>query len=101
MTTQPSDAIPTPVILHFSESMTRSVFDAMSAHIAILDHDGVIPGHQPCLAGPCRAQGGLPPEYDYRGINYLSDCDATGGDDSQDACNVASGNPGCHRQAAR
>ena len=42
------------------------------------------------MAGSCRP-GGLPPGYGYHGVNYLSICDITEGDGSQDACNVAAG----------
>jgi len=90
MTAQPTDTILDSENLHFSESLARSAFDALSAHIAILDHNGVIRATNRAWQNHA-AQGGLPPGYGYHGVNYLSICDITDGDDSQDACNVAAG----------
>jgi DNA-binding CsgD family transcriptional regulator len=90
MTTQPTDAIPKPDTLHFSESLARSAFDALSAHIAILDEDGVIRATNRAWQNHA-VQGGLPPDHNFRGVNYLSICDITKEDDSEDACKVATG----------
>ena len=76
--------------LQFSETLARSVFDALSAHIAILDHNGIILATNRAWHDHS-VQGGLSPEYDYRGTNYLSICDLTRGADGDEACKVASG----------
>ena len=90
MTTHPTDTTPNPETLHFSESLARSAFDALSAHIAILDHNGVIRATNRAWQNHA-TQGGLPPGYGYHGVNYLSICDITDGEGSQDACKVATG----------
>jgi DNA-binding CsgD family transcriptional regulator len=90
MTAQPTDTNPIAETLHFSESLARSAFDALSAHIAILDHNGVIRATNRAWQNHA-AQGGLPPGYNYHGINYLSICDTTKGEGDQDACKVAGG----------
>ncbi len=90
MMTQPTDTFPDPESLHFSESLTRSAFDALSAHIAILDQDGVIRATNRAWQNHA-VQGGLPPGHNFHGVNYLSICDITNEDDSKDACMVATG----------
>jgi DNA-binding CsgD family transcriptional regulator len=90
MTKPPTDTIPDAENLHFSESLARSAFDALSAHIAILDHNGVIRATNRAWQNHA-VQGGLPPGYNYHGINYLNICDTTKGEGDQDACKVATG----------
>ncbi len=84
MTAQPTDTSPSP------EALARSAFDALSAHIAILDHDGVIRATNRAWQDHA-IQGGLLPGHSFHGVNYLSLCDITNGDGSKDACNVATG----------
>ncbi len=91
MTAQPTDTNPNTETLHFSESLARSAFDALSAHIAILDQEGVIRATNRAWQNHA-VQGGMPPGYNYHGINYLSICDTTKGEgDQEDACKVAGG----------
>jgi len=90
MTTQPTGISTNSGNIHFSESLARSAFDALSAHIAILDHDGLIRATNRAWQNHA-IQGGLPPGHNFHGINYLSTCDITSGDDGQDACKVATG----------
>lgn len=98
MTAPLPGTIPEPEAIEFTEALARSVFDALSAHIAILDHNGVILATNRAWHSHA-VQGGLPLGYDHRGVNYLSICDAaTSGDDqpdtcqdSADACRVADG----------
>lgn len=90
MTTQPTGSSTDPGNIHFSESLARSAFDALSAHIAILDHEGVIRATNRAWRTHA-AQGGLTPGYSYHGVNYLSICDTAKGDECQDVCKVAMG----------
>ncbi len=91
MTAQPTDTNPNTETLHFSESLARSAFDALSAHIAILDQEGVIRATNRAWQNHA-VQGGMPPGYNYHSINYLSICDTTKGEgDQEDACKVAGG----------
>jgi len=76
--------------IQFSDRLARSVFDALSAHIAILDHNGVILATNHAWHNHS-VLGGMSPDYDYRGTNYLSTCDITRGPDSDEACMVANG----------
>jgi DNA-binding CsgD family transcriptional regulator len=90
MTAQPTDSKSNRNSFHFSEPLARSAFDALSAHIAILDHDGVILATNRAWQNHA-IQGGLPPGHNFHGVNYLSTCDITSGGDSQDAYKVAEG----------
>jgi DNA-binding CsgD family transcriptional regulator/PAS domain-containing protein len=90
MTVSPDRSKPSRDEIQFSDRLARSVFDALSAHIAILDHNGVILATNRAWHNHS-VLGGMPPEYDYRGSNYLSTCDLTRGADSDEACMVASG----------
>ncbi len=76
--------------IQFSDRLARSVFDALSAHIAILDHNGVILATNRAWHNHS-VLGGVSPDYDYRGTNYLSTCDITRGPESDEACMVSSG----------
>lgn len=74
----------------FSDTFARTVFNALSAHIAIIDHNGVILETNRAWR-EFGVQGGSLPDYDYRGINYLSICDAAQGEDQRDAIQVGQG----------
>ena len=84
------ESAPKTESVQFTEILARTVFDALSAHIAILDKDGIILATNKAWQDHA-VQGGLPPGYDYHGINYLAICDTAEGDDSEDALKVASG----------
>ncbi len=74
----------------FSEDFARTVLDSLSAHISILDQEGTIV--ETNLAWRQFAvDSGLPEEYDGKGDNYLEICDATIGEDADDAKQVAEG----------
>ena len=90
MTTPSTGTTPMTGEIQLSEALTNSAFDALSAHIAILDHEGVIRATNRAWQNHA-AQGGLPSGHSFQGVNYLSICDAANGDDCQDACSVATG----------
>ena len=76
--------------LSFSEEMARTVLDSLSAHIAILDANGVI--LETNLAWRIFSMNsGIPEDFDYRGVNYLDICDAATGEDTDIARKVAKG----------
>ena len=76
--------------LSFSDELARTVLNSLSAHIAILDEDGVI--LETNLAWNAFAvKGGAPEAIDHRGVNYLNICDTTTGDEAEDAGKVAAG----------
>lgn len=77
------------------EKLEQTVFDSLSAHIVILDKDGTILETNKAWRN-FAAAGGLPVDYDGKGDNYLSTCDAATGDaatgeDADDAKQVAEG----------
>ena len=72
------------------EPLARTALDALSATIAILDHTGAILETNRAWR-TYSAKGGLQPDVEYRGVNYLSICDATTGEDRTDAATVAAG----------
>jgi len=76
--------------LSFSDELARTVLNSLSAHIAILDETGVILETNTAWRNYA-AKGGMPQNHDGRGINYLAVCDATKGNDSEDAGKVAEG----------
>ena len=68
----------------FSVELARTVLNSLSAHIAILDENGVILETNTAWRNFAR-KGGMPPDHDDRGTNYLEVCEATAGDDVGDA----------------
>ena len=74
----------------FADELARTVLNSLSAHIAILDEDGVILETNTAWRNYA-VKGGMPENHDDRGINYLEVCDATKGSDSEDAGKVAEG----------
>jgi len=74
----------------FKDELARTVLNSLSAHIAILDQDGVI--LETNTAWRQFAVGnGMPEDYDAIGTNYLDICDASKGSDEGDASKVAEG----------
>jgi DNA-binding CsgD family transcriptional regulator len=76
--------------LSFSDELARTVLNSLSAHIAILDENGVIletnkSWHMYAV------ESGMPENYDHKGVNYLEICDGTTGSEADDAGNVAEG----------
>jgi DNA-binding CsgD family transcriptional regulator len=74
----------------FADELARTVLDSLSAHIAILDENGVILETNTAWRNYA-VKGGMPEDHDDRGINYLAICDATKGSDIDDAGKVAEG----------
>lgn len=79
---------PTPPL--FNELQARTVFDALSAHIAIIDETGFIIETNAAWRDFGR-QNGLPEGYEAMGKNYLTICDSTGGEDAPAARKIADG----------
>ncbi len=76
--------------LNLSDELARTVLDSMSAHIAIIDEQGVILETNTAWR-TYAIRSGMPETYDDRGINYLAVCDGTLGSDANDAAAVAKG----------
>ena len=76
--------------LSFSDELARTVLNSLSAHIAILDENGVILETNTAWHDYA-VKGGMPQDHDHRGSNYLAVCDATKGCDFDDARKVAAG----------
>ena len=74
----------------FSAELARTVLNSLSAHIAILDENGVILETNTAWRNYAD-KSGMPDDYDDRGTNYLAVCDATTGSESDDARKVAEG----------
>jgi DNA-binding CsgD family transcriptional regulator len=74
----------------FSAELARTVLNSLSAHIAILDENGVILETNTAWRNYA-VKSGMPDDYDDRGTNYLAVCDATTGSESDDARKVAEG----------
>ena len=74
----------------FADELARTVLNSLSAHIAILDENGVILETNTAWRNYA-VRSGMPQGHDDRGINYLAVCDATKGNDSEDARKVAEG----------
>lgn len=74
----------------FTDELARTVLNSLSAHIAILDENGVIRETNEAWR-TYAVKNGISGGYDHRGTNYLAICDATKGGESGDAGNVAEG----------
>ena len=70
--------------------MARTVLNSLSAHIAILNQDGVIVETNTAWRNYA-IKNGMPESYDFKGMNYLQICDAAKGSDADDAGKVAEG----------
>ena len=76
--------------LNFSDELARTVLNSLSAHIAILDENGVILETNTAWRNYA-VKSGMPEDHDDRGTNYLAVCDATKGNELEDAGKVAEG----------
>ncbi|MBW2247552.1 MAG: PAS domain-containing protein [Deltaproteobacteria bacterium] len=76
--------------LSFSEELSRAVINSLSAHIVILDENGVILETNRAWKA-YSVKNGMPEDFDYSGMNYLEVCNAATGDDALDAHNIAEG----------
>jgi len=74
----------------FFEQYARTVLDSISAHIAVLDENGVILETNRAWKR-YGLRSGMPEDHDSVGVNYLAVCDAARGGESGDAAQVARG----------
>lgn len=74
----------------FREPLGRTVLNSLSAHIAILDEQGVIVETNLAWQAFASDQGGQA-GFSYIGVNYLTICDAASGEGARDAHAVAAG----------
>ncbi|MCJ7541336.1 MAG: helix-turn-helix transcriptional regulator [Desulfobacterales bacterium] len=84
MKNQPQEAKSLIEPLNFSEELARAVIDSLSAHIAILDENGVILENNRAWKA-YSVKNGMPEDFDFRGMNYLEVCNAATGEDALDA----------------
>jgi len=90
MKNQPQEVKTLTNTLYFSEELARAVIDSLSAHIAILDENGVILENNRAWK-VYSVKNGIPENAVFKGMNYLEVCDAAEGEDTLDAHNVAAG----------
>jgi DNA-binding CsgD family transcriptional regulator len=76
--------------LDFSDELARTVLNSLSAHIAILDKNGVILETNEAWQ-TYAVKSGMPETYDHRGVNYLEICDTAINSESADTAKVAQG----------
>ncbi len=74
----------------FTDELAKTVLNSLSAHIAILDENGIIRETNEAWR-QFSIKSGMPEDHDDRGSNYLAICDASTGNDSADAHAVADG----------
>jgi len=90
MKNQPPEAKLNIETLSFSEELARAVINSLSAHIVILDENGVILETNRAWKA-YSVKNGIPEDIAFKGMNYLGVCDTSVGDDALDARNVATG----------
>ncbi len=73
-----------------TDELDRTLLNSLSAHIAILDENGVILETNTAWRN-FALKSGMPKNHDDRGSNYLAICEATKGSDAGDARKVAEG----------
>lgn len=76
--------------LCYSSEEARTVLDSLSAHIAIVDEDGIILDTNRAWRA-FAVKSGMPEDYDSIGENYLDVCEATQGEDGEHPRAVAAG----------
>jgi DNA-binding CsgD family transcriptional regulator len=76
--------------LYGSDDPSRTILDSISAHIAIVDENGVILDTNRAWR-IFAVKSGMPEGYDSIGENYLEICEATEGEEGQNAHSVAAG----------
>jgi DNA-binding CsgD family transcriptional regulator len=76
--------------LYGSDEPSRTILDSLSAHIAIVDQNGVIVDTNRAWRDYA-VSNGMPDGYDSIGDNYLEICDAAQGEDGANARAVAEG----------
>jgi len=90
MKNQPQEAKPHIEPLSFSEELARAVINSLSAHIVILDENGVILETNRAWKA-YSVKNGMPEDVAFKGMNYLGVCDTSTGDDALDVHKVATG----------
>ncbi len=73
-----------------NDPFARTVFDSLSAHIAILDRHGVILATNRAWQRFAGANG-MEGDFDSVGYNYISVCEASAGEDAEDGRRAAEG----------
>ena len=76
--------------LSYTGQLAKTILNSLSANIAILDENGVILETNQAWRDYASA-GSMEGPVDSIGVNYLELCDATTGDETEDARNVAAG----------
>jgi DNA-binding CsgD family transcriptional regulator len=76
--------------LDINDELARTVLNSLSAHIAIIDENGIILETNTAWR-QYAIRSGMKETYDGKGVNYLAVCDATTGKDADDAAAVAKG----------
>lgn len=76
--------------LHNGRQFLQSVQDALSAHIAILNHEGIIVQVNAAWRNFADHNGLISPDFGI-GANYLKICDVAAGEDMEEAALVAAG----------
>lgn len=76
--------------LREAEQFAQSTIDALTAHICVLDKDGVILSVNRAWRDFAEANPPVPNDY-FLGSNYLAICDAASGKDSTEASSFAAG----------
>ena len=76
--------------LCYSSEEARTVLDSISAHIAIVDENGMILDTNRAWRD-FAVKSGMPEDYDSIGDDYLAICEAASGKDGEDARAVAAG----------
>ena len=84
------DGHPEIAPLEFSGALAKTVFDSLSANIAILDEKGVILETNQAWRNYANVNQ-MEGAHDSIGVNYLELCDATTGKEAKDARTVAAG----------
>ena len=74
----------------FADELALTVLNSLSAHIAILDANGIILETNNAWRN-FSVKSGMPEDHDDRGSNYLDVCEAATGSNSEDARKVAQG----------
>jgi DNA-binding CsgD family transcriptional regulator len=74
----------------FTDPLAKTVLNSLSAHIAIIDEQGVIIETNRAWQEFSRA-GNQNDKIDYSGVNYLQICDSATGEEAEDAHRVADG----------
>ena len=76
--------------LDINDELAQTVLNSLSAHIAIIDENGVILETNTAWR-EYSIRSGMPETHEDKGVNYIAVCDATTGSEANDASTVADG----------